>query len=336
VYTITKEYQDEKGKKKTITRTEKRTVIVEKKEEPIPPVEDFEISGVLSDVTQSYEDMISREVENELKDERGAMSRRNPKKFSRFFNRGSLRKRRIAEKKKNYGNDPFVNNASINDEMTVQADRHELELANKLGKVEKKTELKLDPATSTALNQLAKDFIEGRVNELQFQKTFNDLMKNDTTVKNNRTYFKADFVGTNILEKLKLYKAERSLNNEVKTLLESLPTSGDKKKVEAEIMKKISGHVLAFQKDPRFRSELEKAGGKIDDAKLLLHLKDRIAKEQLGLNNLKIKLDLLGGGEGAYQINNKDRQNKLYKFGHWMDKHPWITGLTMAGLTVAT
>ncbi|MDR0369743.1 MAG: hypothetical protein LBH96_04480 [Candidatus Peribacteria bacterium] len=49
--------------------------------------EDDEISAVLSDVTASYEDMISREVENELTDERNNLSRAHPKKFIRFFNR---------------------------------------------------------------------------------------------------------------------------------------------------------------------------------------------------------------------------------------------------------
>ncbi|MDR2540544.1 MAG: hypothetical protein LBD11_01880 [Candidatus Peribacteria bacterium] len=288
---------------------------------------------MLSNVSQSYEDMISREVENELKDEWNNMAWYNPKRFTRFFNRGRLRRKRIDEKKKNYGNDPFVNNANINDEMSAQADRHELELQNNVGKVEKKTAFKLDPATATGLNQLGKDFIEGKVNAFQFQKTFNDLLKNDDTVKQNRKDLKADFIGTNILEKLKHYKAERDLNEGVKTLLESLATAGDKKSVEAQIMKKISDHVLAFQKDPRFRKELEKSGGKIDDAQLLLHLKDKIAKEQLALGNLNIKLDLLDKGEGAYQINNKDRENWVYKFGHWMDKLPrWGQALVGVGM----
>ncbi|GHV26525.1 hypothetical protein FACS1894176_07450 [Bacteroidia bacterium] len=221
--------------------------------------------------------------------------------------------------------------------MSAQADRHELELQNRVGKVEKKTAFKLQPATATALNQLGKDFIEGKVTEFQFQKAFNDLLKNDDTVKSSRKEFseksKPDFLGTNILEKLKHVKAERALNEGVKTLLESLPTTGDKKSVEAQIMKKISDHVLAFQKDPRFRAELERSGGKIDDAQLLLHLKDKIAKEQLALGNLNIKLDLLDKGEGAYQINNKDRENWVYKFGHWMDKLPrWGQALVGVGM----
>lgn len=345
VYTIKKEYIDNEGKKHTKTKTAKRKVVVEGVVVPPPePEETFDISGVLSNVTESYEDMISREVENELTNEWGEMSRLNPKKFTRFFNRGRLRKKRIEEKKKSYGTDPFVNNANINDEMSAQADRHELELQNKVGKVEKKTEFKLEPATATALNQLGKDFIEGKVNEFQFQKAFNDLLKNDDTVKSSREEFskskskkpKPNFLGTNILEKLKHVKAERALNEGVKTLLESLPTAGDKKSVEAQIMKKISDHVLAFQKDPRFRAELEKSGGKIDDAQLLLHLKDKIAKEQLALGNLNIKLDLLDKGQGAYQINNKDRENWVYKVGHWMDKLPrWgqaLVGVGMGGI----
>jgi hypothetical protein len=92
-YTITKKYIDEKGEKHTKTRTAKRTIIVEEEFTPIPPrpepilEEDDEISAVLSDVTASYEDMISREVENELKDERNNLSRAHPRKFIRLFNR---------------------------------------------------------------------------------------------------------------------------------------------------------------------------------------------------------------------------------------------------------
>ncbi|GHV26495.1 hypothetical protein FACS1894176_07360 [Bacteroidia bacterium] len=58
VYTIKKEYIDHEGKKKTKTKTAKRKVIVEGVVVPPPepdpePEETFDISGVLSNVTES-------------------------------------------------------------------------------------------------------------------------------------------------------------------------------------------------------------------------------------------------------------------------------------------
>jgi hypothetical protein len=115
-YTITKE-ETINGKKELKTLEEVRVVRVKANENdpvpppplppvkdnendpvpppPPPPVEDFEISAVLDDVTASVEDSIAREVENQLKDERNNMSRLNPKKFIRVFNRGAKRKKMI-------------------------------------------------------------------------------------------------------------------------------------------------------------------------------------------------------------------------------------------------
>ncbi|MDR2415892.1 MAG: hypothetical protein LBD75_04770 [Candidatus Peribacteria bacterium] len=219
--------------------------------------------------------------------------------------------------------------------MTAEADRHELELQNALGKTEKKAELNLEPATAAALNQLAKDFLEGKVNEIDFKKKFNDLITNDNEVKRQRGTHKVDFVGSNLLEKLKRTKKEREIRGKVATLITNY-TSGTDTQALDKIMGEINTFTNEFKTDPSFRKEIFGGDGKIDAGKFEQFIKHHKALEQIGLNNLKIKLDLLSGGEGAYQINNKDRESKLYKFGHWMDKHPWITGLTMAGLTLGT
>ncbi|MDR0608183.1 MAG: hypothetical protein LBG52_07800 [Candidatus Peribacteria bacterium] len=224
---------------------------------------------------------------------------------------------------------------AIENEVSAEADRHELELQNKLGKVSKKAELKLETTTATALNQLAKDFLAGKVNEVDFKKNFNGLITNDTEVKKQRGTHKADFVGSNILEKLKRTKKERAIRGTVASLINDY-TSGKDLKALDKIMGEINTFANEFKADPSFRKELLGIDGKIDEGKLEKFIKHHKALEQLGLNNLKIKLDLLGGGEGAYQINNKDRENRFYKFGHWIDKHPWITGFIMAGATLAT
>jgi hypothetical protein len=191
--------------------------------------------------------------------------------------------------------------------MSAEADRHELELQNKLGKVAKKAELKLQPATSTALNQLAKDFLEDRVSEVDFKKKFNELITNDTEVKKQRGTHKADFVGSNILEKLKRTKKERAIRGKVATLINDY-TSGKDPKALDKIMGEINAFANEFKTDPAFRKEIFGVNGKIDEGKFEQFIKHHKALEQIGLNNLKIKLDLLGGGEGAYQINNKDRE----------------------------
>ncbi|MDR0369742.1 MAG: hypothetical protein LBH96_04475 [Candidatus Peribacteria bacterium] len=217
----------------------------------------------------------------------------------------------------------------MENEISAETDRHELELQNKIGKVEKKTELHLEPATTTALNQLARDFLENRVGEVEFKRKFNDLITNDTTVRNNRKYFKADFVGSNILEKLKRTKKERVLRKKIADYIEIYTLGRDPRALD-NIMPEINTFANEFKTDPSRRKEIFRADGQLDQGKFENFVNHTRAKEALGLNNLKIKLDLLGGGEGAYQINNKDREGILYRFGHLMDKHPWITGGIMA------
>lgn len=56
--------------------------------------------------------------------------------------------------------------------------------------------------------------------------------------------------------------------------------------------------------------------------KYALFLKHERATLSIAAKNLKIKLDVLQGGKGAYAINNKDRTNFLASIGNWVDKHP--------------
>jgi hypothetical protein len=226
---------------------------------------------------------------------------------------------------------------AVENEMSAAADRHELELQNKLGKVQKKAELKLQPATSTALNQLARDFLEGKVSEVDFKKKFNELVTNDTKVKKQRGTHKADFVGSNLLEKLKRTKKERAVRGRVASLINDY-TSGRDPKALDKIMGEINTFANEFKTDPAFRKEIFGVDGKLDEGKFEQFIRHHKALEQLGLNNLKIKLNLLGGGEGAYQINNKDREKGLlYKIGKRLDKIPrYLQVPLMAGIVAGS
>ncbi|MBO7094679.1 hypothetical protein J6V86_00305 [bacterium] len=79
-------------------------------------------------MSESYEDMISREVENEINEEWHNTGKLNVlKRLDLFLRRGRIRKKMIKERKRDYQRTPFTNNGTINREMAKQAARHDLE-----------------------------------------------------------------------------------------------------------------------------------------------------------------------------------------------------------------
>ena len=72
------------------------------------------------------------------------------------------------------------------------------------------------------------------------------------------------------------------------------------------------------------------------DEKINKFIRHQKALAKMSTQNLQIKLDLLTNGKWAYQTNNKDRENWLFRFGNKLDKMPrWWQALTVAWISAS-
>ena len=109
------------------------------------------------------------------------------------------------------------------------------------------------------------------------------------------------------------------------------------------IRNQIDADFNRYRRDPRFRKEIMDilwntawlSKDKLDEkiGKFMRHQK---ALAKMSTQNLQIKLDLLTNGKWAYQTNNKDRENRLFRFGNKLDKMPrWWQALTVAWISAS-
>ena len=314
----------------------------------------FEENVVLSDVSDSYEDMISREVENEINEEWHNTSRYNLfKRWKFFLARGRIRKNRIKEKKKNYERTPFTNNAIFNKEMGTQATRHDLEEILQWKWLKRDAFWRIQRQTMIASNEwdelheterwrefkeLCQGYIAWTISLVDFKKRFNEFVR-------VRLWLPEDqqFVATNILEKLDAIKNDNKLIISItKDLNEYL--SDHKNSHFDAIRNKIDNDFKNRRKDVRFRKEimdiLWNPNG-LDEAMLDKEIQKFIKHQntlaKLSTENLKIKLDLLTNGKWAYQTSNKDREKWwLFKLWNKLDKMPrWWQTLTIAWISAS-
>ena len=310
---------------------------------------------VLSDVSESYEDMISREVENEINEEWHNTSKFNLfKRWKLFLMRWKIRKKKIEEMKKNYERTPFTNNGTFNREMTKQAARHDLEeilwwkwvKRDAFGKIDRKNMIAAGEVSWNSLyetarwkefKQMCQDYVSWTISQIEFQNRFNTFVKVKLWLPKEQ-----QFVATNVLEKLDAIKDDNELLKEITKDLENYLNDHNNSHFDA-IRKKIDDDFKKFRRDPRFRAEIlnilwntawltkEQLDEKIN--KFIRHQK---ALAKMSTQNLQIKLDLLTNGKWAYQTNNKDRENWLFRFGNKLDKMPrWWQALTVAGISAS-
>ncbi len=318
----------------------------------------FEENVVLSDVSESYEDMISRMVENEINEEWHNTSKFNVfKRGKLFLMRGRIRKNKIAEMKKNYQNTPFTNNWLINAEMSTQAARHDLEETlwkkwvnrNAFWEIKREdliseAEIKAEGRWWKPFKEMCQEYVAWSITQIEFQNRFNQL------VKTLWSKVPQGFISTNILEKLDAIKNDNKLLEDIiKELKDYLkPDDHDKTSHFGAIRKRIDDDFKRYRKDPRFRDELLKILWNTEwldeealDKKIEKFIRHEQALTNASMTNLQIKLDLLTGGKWAYQTNNKDRENWLFRFGNKLDKMPryWqlatIAWICVSGTAVA-
>ena len=338
----------------TETETEIETETETETETEIDLPTSFEENVVLSDVSESYEDMISREVENEINEEWHNTSRYNVLKRGKLFlMRWRVRRKKINEKKKNYERTPFTNNAIFNKEMGTQASRHDLEeilqwkwlTRNAFWNIQRQTMIESnewDELHETErwkeFKELCQGYISWAISLIDFKKRFNEFVRVRLGLPEEQ-----QFVATNVLEKLNAIKNDNELFGAIKSDLEKYLTDHNNSHFDS-IRRQIDANFKKYRKDPRFRKEIMDImwnPSKLDEAMLdkeiQKFIRHQAALAKLSTENLQIKLDLLRNGKWAYQTSNKDREKWwLFKLWNKLDKMPWWwQALTIAGISVS-
>ena len=265
----------------------------------------FDLSAVLSDTQNIYEEQARLAAEELLKTKYADISKRNVfKKGAYFLQRGRKRKEFIKDFMKNASQDVF------GDQVENAASRHSRELQNGLKTIDQKAELVSIPE----LNLLSRGFIEGSIDEETFQNQFNSLLETNPKIKAALKEMK--YKGTDILQNLKLEKEQYQLINE---LAQTLDKWGNVDQVSA----KIEDFIKKYQQNPDFLNAISSDLDKKDLEKLKKYFHHQKAVRKMALENLQIKLKVLTGGKSAYQIDNSENEkSRVHKFWKKLDKIP--------------
>ena len=221
-------------------------------------------------------------------------------------------------------NKPFGDDAAVNFELGKGVNRQELEsfFQGKNAQVVFKD--------IPELNQLSIDFIKGKVSEGDFQAQFNTIVKNQNRQERQKNWIKnINYLGTNILEKLKFEKAQLELVNE---LAERLDQWAD----TTEVQTKIEDFLKNYQKNPDFLEKVKADLAARNITNIKGYFKLQKAKRAMALENLKMELKLFTDKKSAYQIDNSDREKWwIFKLGKKIDKLPrWAQTLGFTGTGV--
>ena len=207
---------------------------VEEKPVEEKPADDYEfdLTASLSDVENIHLENARYKAEEQIKEKyrnlnKSDVIRKFAWKVKLFLWRGLTRKKLIQEEMKKAKNKPFGDDAAVNLELGKGVNRQELEsfFQGKNAQVVFKD--------IPELKQLYIDFIKGKVSEGDFQTQFNTIVKNQNRQERQKNWIKnINYLGTNILEKLKFEKAQLELVNE---LAERLDQWADTTEVQTKI-----------------------------------------------------------------------------------------------------
>ena len=305
------------------------------------PVNDYEfdLTASLSDVENIHLENARYKAEEQIKEKYRNLNKSNiviklPWKLTLFLWRGLTRKKLIQEEMKKAKNKPFGDDAAVNLELGKGVNRQELESFFQWEDDDsewKNADIVFKDIPE--LNQLSIDFIKGKVSEGDFQTQFNTIVKNQNRQERQKNWIKnINYLGTNILEKLKFEKAQLELVNE---LAERLDQWAD----TTEVQTKIEDFLKNYQKNPDFLEKIKADLAARNITNIKGYFKLQKENRAMALKNLKMKLKLFTDKKSAYQINNSDREKWwIFKLGKKIDKLPrWAQtlGFTGTGVLVA-
>ena len=284
---------------------------------------EFDLTASLSDVENIHLENARYKAEEQIKEKYRKLNKYNVVwKLKLFLTRGLTRKKLIQEEMKKAKNKPFGDDAAVNLELGKGVNRQELESFFQ----GKNAEIVFKDIPE--LNQLSIDFIKGKVSESDFQTQFNTIVKNQSWQERQKNWIKnINYLGTNILEKLKFEKAQLELVNE---LAERLDQWAD----TTEVQTKIEDFLKNYQKNPDFLEEIKADLAARNITNIKGYFKLQKAKRAMALKNLKMELKLFTDKKSAYQIDNSDREKWwIFKRGKKLDKLPrWTQAAGFAGI----
>ena len=307
------------------------------------PVNDykFDLTASLSDVENMHLENARYKAEEQIKEKYRNLNKSNVViklawKLRLFLWRGLTRKKLIQEEMKKAKNKPFGDDAAVNLELGKGVNRQELESffqwknADPESKNDDSEWKNADVAFKDIpeLNQLSIDFIKGKVSEGDFQTQFNTIVKNQNRQERQKNWIKnINYLGTNILEKLKFEKAQLELVNE---LAERLDQWAD----TTEVQTKIEDFLKNYQKNPDFLEEVKADLAARNITNIKRYFKLQKENRAMALKNLKMQLKLFTDKKSAYQIDNSDREKWwIFKRGKKLDKLPrWTQAAGFAGI----
>ena len=291
----------------------------EKKEETDDSL--YNLDASLSNVENIHRENAKHKAEEEIKERYNKLSKYNLLGKAKFFlMRGIMRDKKIRQQMKDAKNWPFSNDKALNSELGKGVNRQELETLFSGENSER--QIKDIPE----LNKACISFIRGELSETSFQAFFTALIQNK---KKEFWIQDIDYLGTNILEKLRFEKAQFELVNE---LAKDIETGADTTGIE----KKIEDFLKTYQRNPDFLKTIRSDLANKNNEQLKNYFRHEHAKRVLALNNLKMNLNVFTNKKSAYQIDNSDREKgRAYSLGKKIDALPWwaqTAGFTGGGL----
>ena len=281
----------------------------------------YNLDASLSNVENIHRENAKHKAEEEIKEKYNKLNKYNLFGKAKFFlMRGIMRDKKIKQQMKDAKNWPFSNDKALNSELGKGVNRQELETLFSGGNSER--QIKDIPE----LNKACISFIRGELSETSFQAFFTALIQNK---KKEFWIQDINYLGTNILEKLRFEKAQFELVNE---LAKDLGTGADTTAIE----KKIEDFLKSYQRNPDFLKTIRSDLANKNNEQLKNYFRHEHAKRVLALNNLKMNLKVFIDKKSAYQIDNSDREKgRAYSLGKKIDALPWwaqTAGFTGGGL----
>ena len=304
--------------------------------------EDLTIDATISDMWKDVlREKVAHDVEEELRKEYGEIAKWKVFKRAYFFlARWQMRNKRIKKQLDIMSWKAFTWDTTIDTHTQNAADRHELEQSKWLdADIKNIDESSKIIYTNTKIDDLCKRYMQSywvtpggaSMSDSEFQTKFNEILEEDTDLKDELKKANVTHMWTNILLKMKQKCARKDLIGFVsKELGEYNRESSDVHINNINI--KIQNYIKEFQDNSEkllkvYNDYLTDKNNPDKIKDLREYLDHQKAVMALTTNNIKIKLDIVKGWKSAYQIDNKDREKSWkYKLWHWMDKHPlWTT-----------
>ena len=218
------------------------------------------------------------------------------------------------------------------DSVISAANRHELQNSDdqRKGNIDN-----LVTHENADVNQLCVKYLKTNMNDAAFEKEFNAIIAVDPVIEPMIKNNDMNYLGSNILLKLKQERAEQVLMDKIwKLLLKDInadPASLEMKDTydewlfKSELQKYSDEYFQATQSN--FPPEIRKLLDSSSDKNLILPiLQNWKAQLQANVKNLRMQLQLLNNTTWAYEIDNKDREKSLWqRFWNWMDNHRVLT-----------